>query len=321
MSSTTAARRTLVKLAGALFGLAAAALWSGAAQAQCSASGTTAVMTPTTTEEIQAMPQDYTLGTEFTCSGPDISLLSGDFIIATFMTSANNGSLVDAISGGSIGYSLYADSGYTMPITPNQQFDFSSFTLISLFSGPSGDIPVYLRTATPNVPAGTYTDTIPVRWQWQVCIGIEAAGICVGSLSTGDEVVNLSVTLTVDAVCSIAAQSVYDFGQASFIEDIGAIPVPFQVSCSRDLSFDYYFDGGSNYTGGWRRMMNGAEAIQYGIYLADGVTPVGPTLANAVAATGTGMFENYNLSASVNPSQGPVPPGVYQDQVLIVVEF
>ncbi len=79
------------------------------------------------------------------------------------------------------------------------------------------------------------------------------------------------------------------------------------------------FDNGNNFSGGWRRMLSGANAIQYNLYKPGDSTVW--TTSNTQAGTGSGAAQNVPYRAIVNPAQGNVPAGTYSDTVRVILTY
>ncbi len=188
--------------------------------------------------------------------------------------------------------------------------------ILGLFNATDGSLPLYLRTATGvTLPAGTYTDTIGLNWAWHLC----AAGIgpvCVYDDGTASSSVNVTLTVPQATASSTAlrtsASAAPRWSRPSprWNQNIG-------VRCTLNATYTIGFDNGSNFSGGWRRMLSGANAIQYNLYKPGDSTVW--TTSNTQAGTGSGAAQNVPYRAIVNPAQGNVPAGTYSDTVRVIL--
>lgn len=167
-----------------------------------------------------------------------------------------------------------------------------------------------------TLPAGTYTDTIGLNWAWHLC----AAGIgpvCVYDDGTASSSVN--VTLTVLKDCFIDSAPDLSFGSAALVSAFTAVNQNIGVRCTLNATYTIGFDNGNNFSGGWRRMLSGTNAIQYNLYKPGDSTVW--TTSNTQAGTGSGAAQNVPYRAIVNPAQGNVPAGTYSDTVRVILTY
>ncbi|WP_445428903.1 spore coat protein U domain-containing protein [Alishewanella sp. HL-SH05] len=253
----------------------------------------------------------------FSCSGfvnlLDFSRIDATLVAASFeLTSAN----VDAIP-----YVLYTDAARTTPFVLNSTVNFGSFNLLDLLGlfGDDGTIPIYFDTAVANVSVGTYTDSIAILWEWDYCSGIGLLGICIGR-DTGSTTIIINVQLTVTGSCSIQTTDV-SLGSLSYLGNVSSAILPLDINCTKQLSYQYYVDGGDNFANGQRNMVFNAEAIPYVIKTTDGNTVVGPGIAQSIAGLGSGQVQGFQLLVSTIADDRFPLPGLYRDQVRVIVEF
>ncbi|MBB3066510.1 Csu type fimbrial protein [Limibacillus halophilus] len=293
-------------------------LFSAGARAECSVSSSTQDIGAIPSDQLQNTQVDFTLSTGFSCNVL-ASVGSEDRIEATLLGSTNNLALNNG-SGGSLPFALFLDSARSQPFNVNDTVAFGGSELLSLFSAAGGAIPIYLTTALGNVPAGSYSDSLSLRWVWDVCDLGGAGDTCV-TRSSGDQVVSLTITLVVSPVCGITAAELYDFGTATLMSAVDPLNVPISIDCTLQQSYKLYLDGGDNQSGGRRRMVGAGGSVKYNIFAQDGVTPVGPKAKDSLSGLGSGFVQSFNLLAKVDASQGSLAAGLYEDRVRIVVEY
>jgi spore coat protein U-like protein len=259
------------------------------------------------------------------CTGALLSVLGGSYARATF-NSANAFKLKNA-GGDLIPYRLSVDSGGLMVIAQNGTVDYMNVTLLALLGIGSingFNAPIFAKlTAAPNIPAGTYTDTISVAWDYHICNGAQVAVVCV-AYENGQTNTAITVTLEVQNDCRISAPNV-SFGSVALVSQFGAVNQAVLVNCTKNATYHVAFSKGlSNVSRPWRTMTSGANSLQYNIYRADGVTIWDETNPLTSSQQGTGSTtpsQVQNYVAKVNPSQVTPPPGSYSDTVSVVVTF
>ena len=98
------------------------------------------------------------------CTGSVLNVLGSGYARAT-MTSLNGFTLKSA-SGGSIPFQIAADQNFSYPYSQGGTIDYYNASLLSLpniLNPNSLTPPLYAKlTGAPNIPAGTYTDTVNV---------------------------------------------------------------------------------------------------------------------------------------------------------------
>ncbi|WP_213608031.1 spore coat protein U domain-containing protein [Pseudoalteromonas sp.] len=260
---------------------------------------------------------ETSFSSDFACSG-FVNLLDYSKIDAT-LVGANF--QLNSTSGDSIPYTLYTSPERTDPFTLNETVSFGSFNLLDLLGlfGDDGTIPIYLSTATANVGVGSYSDSITIFWQWDYCSGIGLLGICLGR-DKGSSSVIINIQLDVTASCSVKTSDV-SLGMVSYLGDIHSAILPFDVNCTKQLSYQYFVDGGDNFINGSRNMALNGENIAYKISTTDGNTLIGPDVGASVAGVGIGNNQAFQfLVETLVDDRFPVP-GLYKDRVRIIVEF
>lgn len=305
--------------------------FAGAANATCLVSSPSLGFATGSTYDVKSSSVANISGKAgLTCSGSVLNILGTGYARAT-MTSLNGFTLKSA-SGASIPFQVAADQNFIIPFTQGGMVDYYNTTLLSLLNilNPNSFAPpLYARlTAAPNIPAGTYTDTLTVQWSWRVCNGVDVAGLlCVG-YETGTGTSTIQVTLVVSADCRISAPNV-SFGTAPLASQFQTVNQAVLVDCSQGSSYKVSFSSGGNGSARpWRTMRDGAgHVLQYNIYQTDGTTiwdetnPKPSTVNGGVGTGSTTPSQMQAYVAKVNPAQTTPPAGTYTDTVNVIISF
>lgn len=266
-----------------------------------------------------------------TCIGGSLlSILSTDHARATF-TSTGNFRLRSA-AGDTIGYKLSPDSAGNLTVSQGGSVNYLDpgfISLLGLLSATSLAPPLYATlTETPNVPAGTYTDTVTIAWSWSICrgvgLGLGGVSICVlEDRGTGTSTLTVSVVVTKD--CRISAPPVA-FGSAPLARGFAPVTQAVAVDCTKGASFAIGFTAGtSGASRPWRQMRDGqGHSLRYNLYRPDGATIWDETNPLASVTIGSGAVTPtllHTYVAKVDPDQATPPAGAYTDTVSVVVSF
>ena len=260
----------------------------------------------------------------FSCSGVVIAALTTPTVQAK-ITSATSG-LTLKNGANSIPYQITNQGG--MPYTQGALIVNASGTnVLTLFSGSSSaSVPIQITLiAGANVPAGVYTDTITVNWDYRsICEGLlGVAGICIGVMNNGsaDRLMTLQVTVTND--CTITAPNIV-FGTAPLPSGFATVSQHLSLVCTSGLNYSVGLSSGSNPSGGRRQMASGSNRLAYDIFQGSTTTVWGTLGASRVSAPGPADGLTPQLlpySARVYTDQGAQPEGSYQDTVTVDVQF
>ncbi|MET0337248.1 MAG: spore coat protein U domain-containing protein [Caulobacter sp.] len=316
-------RLMFIRIAALLLALGIA----GAAHAGCIASSPTVTMAQSSSYAVQDNSVPQVSGQAgFSCTGALISLLGGGYARATF-NSLNSFQLKTA-GGDAIPYKLTVDPGGTVPINQNTQIDYMNVSLLSLLGigNMNGfNAPIYAKlSGAPNIPAGIYTDTVTVNWNYEVCNGVQIGQLCV-LYETGTVTKTVTVTLEVMKDCRISAPNV-SFGSVALVSQFAPVSQGVLVNCTKNASYKIGFSNGlSGVSRPWRTMTNGSgQSLQYNLYRPDGVTIWDETnpLTSGVQGTGsTTPSQIQNYTAKINPAQTTPSAGNYSDTVSVVITF
>ncbi|KQN94319.1 hypothetical protein ASE95_05660 [Sphingomonas sp. Leaf231] len=309
--------------------LLGALLAASPALALCSVASGALTFTPRSTYDVRESRVDGVAGSAgFTCSGSLISIISSNRARAT-ATSTNGFTLRSG--GASIPYRLSADAAGNYALNGGATIDYFDPALLSLLgilnAGSFNPTINAAVTAAPNVPPGTYTDIVTIRWDYAICHGIGLGGLCILS-ETGTASAAITVTLVVSADCRIAAPNL-SFGAAPLVSGFATVRQAVAVDCSLGTAYSVAFSsGGSGLSRPWRAMRNSAgKPLYYNLYRSDGTTiwdETSPLAASTLGVAGTGAttpLQLYGYVARIDPSQAAVGAGSYTDTVSVVVTF
>jgi spore coat protein U-like protein len=271
-----------------------------------------------------AIQQTSSNNSGLSCSGALLSLLRSGDQINLNITSANGSELVGP-SGDKIGYTIFADSGRTIPLSPGTTYNYASgqlLNLLGIFGGPGTTLPVYFSTSIgSNVAAGTYADTLTLHWNWNYCSGIGVLGVCIGrDISAGNATVTVSVSVTND--CTITAPDI-NFGAAPLVFSFSPVNQSLSLICTKGMTYTVGLSSGANVAANGRRQMaSGSNRLQYDIFSA-GATVWG-SATNRVASVGSAdglSNQSFGYTARIYTDQPTPPLGSYTDSLVVDVRY
>lgn len=201
----------------------------------------------------------------------------------------------------------------------------SGAAVLGLLSNNTANLPLRIATTLgANVPAGTYTDTITVNWEYaNLCEGLLGLGnICVGMPRNGNVDRTLTVQLVVTNDCAITAPDLH-FGSAPLPGAFSSVTQNLTLTCTQGLNYTVGITAGGAPQGGRRHMSSGNNRLAYDIFRPGGGV-WGTEGAARVAGTGVadGLTpQTLPYTATIYPDQPAVPPGLYQDSLQVEVQF
>ena len=304
---------------------------AGAANATCTTSAQSLTFASGSTYDVKSSSVAGISGKAgLACTGSVLNILGASYARAT-MTSTN-GFVLKSSTGGSIPFQVAADQNFTAPFTQGGTVNYMSATLLSLLNilNPNSfNPPLYGKlTGAPNIPAGTYTDTLTVQWAWQVCNGVDVLGLACVGYETGTATATITVTLIVSADCRISAPNV-SFGTYPLASQFPVVSQAVLVDCSAGSAYKVSFSSGGNGSSRpWRTMSDGAgHTLQYNLYRTDGTTiwdetnPLPSTANGGVGSGSTTPNQVQSYVAKVNAAQTTPPAGSYTDTVNVIISF
>ncbi|WP_233981003.1 Csu type fimbrial protein [Pectobacterium versatile] len=274
---------------------------------------------------VNGTPQIVTSGSGFRCTGSLLSLASTNTIQITILDDSNpSGTAMRMRRGTStdyVPYSLCIDSGCGTLYEIGSTYTWSRTTflgILGLFNSADGSIPIYIRTSIGNnVSAGTYTDTVTIKWDYRLC-SLGALGLCVYEEGTTTSTLNITMNITND--CQITSAPNVSFGIAAFPADFAAVNSSLGVRCTLLGAYTVKLVSTHPDDANWRRMtatVGGVPSyLQYQLYRTGNIAW---TETNDYSGTGTGITQSIPYTARINASQASKPEGAYKDTVTINV--
>lgn len=269
--------------------------------------------------------------TSLTCSG-GITVINTDTVNAT-ITSVTNSSgsqpRLGSTTGDFLPYTMCRDSACSATYAIGSTMTWTGQTLINLLGSSNVPLTFYIRTIPgTQLAAGTYTSTINVKWDWDICTGIGLLGICLGR-DTGSTTTTVNVSLVVTRDCLITAPSI-NFGTAAFVGSFSPVNQSVTIRCTKDAAYSVGIGNGANYTTS-RRLANGSKFIAYEIYYpASSQSRWGSVGAerksSADATTNAGIYtgttnQTFAYRAQMLSGQATPAAGTYSDTLILDVQF
>ncbi len=262
----------------------------------------------------------------FTCGAVVLSALAGQpSLKGTLQASVTGLTLKNGAD--TIPYQVYSNAGLTTPYTGGLVvIDLLGSTLLGVLNGAGGQIPVYIATTPgPNIPAGTYSDTLQVTWVYKnICEGlVNIAGLCLGTLNNGTVTRNLTVSLVVQNDCNITAPTV-SFGSAPLVSGFPSVSQNISLQCTKGMTYTVGLGAGSNPAGGGRRQMaSGTNRLAYDLFKNDNTVwgSTGTNRAAGPAAADGVSLQTIPYTARIYQDQTTPPAGSYLDNVIVDVSF
>ena len=300
---------------------------AGAADAGCTTAAGAITFTVSSSYDVRGAAVPTTSGAAgLSCTGTLLSLLGGGYAKAT-VTTDNSYTLKNGTNA--ISYQLAADAGFTQSFsagTPTIDFmNASLLSLLGLNNMNNFNATFYAKlTTAPNIPDGTYTDTIHVNWNYYICNGVQIGALCV-LYESGNKNVDVTISLTVNKDCKINAPNV-SFGTVALASQFSQVSQAVQVDCTRNATYKVAFtSGNSGASRPWRAMSDGnGHTLQYNIYQPDGTTvwdQTNPTISTQTGTGATTPTQMQSYIAKVNTAQTTPPAGTYTDNVSVVISF
>ena len=314
---------TFKKLAAPLL-LGLAALASPAARA-CTMTETGAALTASSLRVLSGAAVTGSGTFSFNCSGNLVGLLTGPTLKATLQPSVSGLTLKNGSN--TIGYQIYSSAGTSSPYVGGLiAINLSGTSLLTvLTNGVGNSVPIHIVT-TPgaNVPAGTYSDTVQLTWDYRnICEGLLGiGGICVGFPNNGATTRSLTINLTVTNDCTITAPPV-NFGSAPLVSGFATVSQNISLVCSKGMAYTVGMSNGTDPSNGRRRMSSGSNRLEYDIFKVDNSVwgPLGSARANGPALADGVSQQTIGYTARVYTDQATPPVGVFSDSVVVDVSF
>ncbi len=134
----------------------------------------------------------------------------------------------------------------------------------------------------------------------------------------------LGVSITIASSCTVVSATAINFGSVAAIGANIDQTSTLTVNCSSTTPYTIALSagGGTGATVAVRKMMNGANFVNYTLYRDAARTQLWgvTTGTDTVAGTGTGANQVLTIYGRV-PAQAVPPPGVYNDTVNITITY
>lgn len=301
--------------------------WSSSVLADCTASSSSTSFGSISSFSVASTSQVVTSGTGFSCSGSLLSLLSTNTVTATVTSSANASGttprMYNSTSGSYVPYTICGDSACSTTYSVGGSKTWSSTTLLGLlglFNASDGSLPLYMKTTSGvNVPAGTYTDTLTLNWNYSICF-VGLLGLCVYTTGTGTSTITLTLIVTND--CAIDSAPDVAFGSAALPSSFSSVSSLLGIRCTLNAAYSVNLTSSNATSGDWRQMSatttSGTSLLQYQLYQSDGTAW---TASQNLSKTGSGATQSINYTAKINPDQTNQPAGSYSDTVTVTISY
>lgn len=271
-----------------------------------------------------------------------LGLLSSQYIYIG--VSAKSNALTHAVTGDTIAFDIATTPGGAPLVVGTTSGNLAAAGLLS-GGGTNGDISLFVSLgAASNVASGVYTGTVTLRWHYATCANISALGICVGNWSRSPGInqntcalglctlvqsslpgmgspVTLTISLTVTRDCRFDADNI-DFGSAPFADSFSPVSGALRITCTKGTTYTVGLGNGGAFSNGRRRMLSGANRLQYDVF-RPGNTPWNNTtqrVTQATAAAGSAA-ETFPYEARIYTDQVTPASGTYTDTLVIDVMF
>lgn len=310
----------------------------GAARAACSLPVSSASLGSVTSFVLNAQPSTATGEIHVNCgAGSLASILSSNFIRLQLSGASQvvgtRAVLKNSSGSDSVPVQLCTASNCATELSVGgSSVTYGSQELINLV-GIMGNLnftlPLYLRTLPGySLKADTYSGTLNVLTQYNICTSIGVAGTCLpAGMQSGTVVVPLSVTLMVTNDCIAITAPNLNFGSAPLVANFNDVAQSISVTCTKGSSYTVGFSNG----GGAGHALNAAAApARAAVGLVNLITEQLAAAGHvayrahrvrAISVTSDGLTLMFNYVARVGRTQNTPPAGVYTDSVVIDLSF
>lgn len=279
---------------------------------------------------LNTVPQGVNAGAGFTCTKPLISVLATNTVTANIISASNaNGTSLRLLgdTGVYIPYNICKDSSCGTVYGVNGSIPWSSTSLIDLlglFNSTDGTLPLYFRIPPgSNVPAGTYTDQVSIRWDYHLCYaGVANICVWVDSKPNAPLISTVNVTLKVTNYCYIDSAPDVAFASAAIPANFKDLSGKFSIRCTKNAAYSVNLTSDNASDGSWRQLSSTINSqsyvLQYQFFQANG-SAWGQS--NNLSVSGTGVAQDVNYTLRINPAQPNQPAGTYSDNVKVTVTY
>ena len=312
---------------GVLLMLMLGASWQ--AMAACTTAASTITLGTQNSFAVSTSPLITQGSSGLSCNGPLLSIGGTNIVTATIGAtlhpSGTQPRLYSAATNQYLPYSLCKDGSCGTVYNQGDVITWNSTTalgLLGLFTGPNSTLPIYVMPKTlSNLAAGTYTDTVPIAWTWNICSVAVGTLLCIADTGNVNGTVNL--TLNITNFCYIDSAPNVGFGSAALPSGLTTVVAnTLSVRCTLNASYSVNLTSSVSGSGQYRQMastVNGTTSyLQYQIFKSDSTVWSASTNSSA---TGSGTSQSFPYTASVNLAQSNQPAGAYSDTVTVTVTY
>jgi spore coat protein U-like protein len=138
---------------------------------------------------------------------------------------------------------------------------------------------------------------------------------------------NFSTQVHVNVSCVIKSYQpmLWPILSGTFLTNINNTTGSVTTQCTKGASYTVGINNGQNYNYilQTRRLADQGHYVQYSIYSDQGyLIPWGNVgTSNALSLVGTGLAQTHTLYARIPKGQSSVPPGNYQDSLIVSLDF
>lgn len=296
----------------------------GKSYAACTAASGSASFGSVSSLALETTPQSVTVTNTFACTGLSalFQLAPNNLLNVTFLTSANASGntprLYNAISGTYVPYSICNNTTCSSNYNLGDTINWLSNVLAALLNSSTANLPLTLVTHSGvNVPAGVYTDTLTLGWNFSICTGVFPLCIYV----TGAPTTTIAVTLIVLNDCNILSSPDVNFGSAGLPSQFNSVTSNVNVRCTLNANYGVTLTSNNSSNGNWRQMSSsgnsGSHYLQYQVRDANGDV----ITTNSQSFVGSGTAQSIPYTYVVNPNQTLQPAGTYTDTIIVTVSY
>lgn len=281
---------------------------------------------------LATVQQGVSAGAGFTCTKPLIAILATNTVTANITSATNaNGTTLRLLGdngGAYVPYDICKDSSCGTVFGVNSSIPWTSTSLLDLlglFNSTDGTLPLYFRISVGNnVPAGTYTDQISIRWDYRLCyVGLFNVCAWVSSDPPATPLIStINVTLKVTNSCYIDSYPDVAFATAAIPANFADISGKFSIRCTKNAAYIVNLASDNASNGNWRQLSATVNMRSYFLrYQFFQLNGSAWTQSNDLSASGTGASQDVNYTLKVDTTQANLPAATYNDNVKITVTY
>lgn len=297
---------------------------AGKSYATCTAASNSASFGSVSSLTLQTTPQSVTVTNSFACTGLSalFELAPNNLLNVTFLTSANASGntprLYNAITGTYVPYSICNNTTCSSNYSLGNTVNWLSNVISALLNSSAANLPITLIThSAVNVPAGVYTDTLTLGWNFSICTGIFPLCIYI----TGAPTTTIAVTLIVVNDCQILSTPDVNFGSAGLPSQFNSVTSDVNVRCTLNANYGVTLTSNNSSDGNWRQLSsNGSSGTHYLQYQVRD-THDNVITTDSQSFVGSGTPQSIPYTYVMNPNQPLQPAGTYTDTIIVTVSY